>query len=92
MPMPKAAVHLDYGGVSSQHNIRTSRKPSYMKAIPQPPAVQRTPKVQLGFGVFSPYPRHHPGSGYSVDNVDHSNFSWRPLMVCSNMVLAVRED
>jgi hypothetical protein len=60
MPMPETALDLDRRTVSWQRDVWASGKISHVQTVTQPEAMQCTPQIQLGLGVFSPNTRHHP--------------------------------
>jgi hypothetical protein len=78
VPVPEAAVHLNGGPVFRKHDIRLSREFSRMKPEAKPKPMKRAPQRQLRLRVDPLDARHHAGARYSVDNIHHVNFSWRP--------------
>ena len=69
--MPEAAVHEDHSAVLRKNKVRSTVNLAGMKPEAEPARVQCPPDSQLGPGVLSPDPRHHPGSGLLVHDIGH---------------------
>lgn len=78
MPMPEAAVHKDDGAILRQNEVRSAVDLLRMKPEAETARVQCPPESQLGLGVVSPDPRHHPGTGLLVYDIGHIRPGFRP--------------
>ncbi len=69
--VPEAAVYEDHGPVLRKEKVRSTVNLARMKPEAEPARVQCPPESQLGPGVLSPDPRHHPGTGLLVHDIGH---------------------
>jgi hypothetical protein len=76
--VPEAAVHEDHGAVLRKDKVRSTVNLAGMKPEAETARVQCPPESQLGLGVLSPDPRHHPGTGLLVHDIDHIRPGFRP--------------
>ncbi len=76
--VPEAAVHEDHGAVLRKDKVRSTVNLAGMKPEAETARVQCPPESQLGLGVLSPDPRHHPGTGLLVHDIGHIRPSFRP--------------
>lgn len=71
MSMPEAAVDLDNGPPSGEHDIRSSRQLGIVQSETESSGVKRAPHEHLGLRVLPLDAGHHPGSGSGIDNICH---------------------
>ena len=76
--VPEAAVHEDHGAVLRKDKVRSTMNLAGMKPEAKTARVQCPPESQLGLGVLSPDPRHHPGTGLLVHDIGHIRPGFRP--------------
>lgn len=76
--VPEAAVHEDHGTVLRKDKVRSTVNLAGMKPEAKTARVQCPPESQLGPGVLSPDPRHHPGTGLLVHDIGHIRPGFRP--------------
>jgi hypothetical protein len=78
MAMPEAAVYKHHSAVLRKDKVRSAVNIAGMKPETKTARVQCPPESQLGLGVFSPDPRHHPGTGLLVHDIGHIRPGFRP--------------
>jgi hypothetical protein len=78
MSVPEAAMHEDHGSMLRKDKVRSTGNLAGMKSEAEPARVQCPPESQLGLGVLSPDPRHHPGTGLLVYDIGHICPGFRP--------------
>lgn len=76
--VPEAAVHEDHGVVLRKDKVRSTVNLAGMKSEAETARVQCAPESQLGPGILSPDPRHHPGTGLLVHDIGHIRPGLRP--------------
>jgi len=86
MSMPETSMNKDGKPIFPEYNIRLSRKFSRMKPEAKSKPMKRAPQRQLRLSVDPLDARHHAGARYSVDNIHHVIFSWRPDAVYRIMI------
>ena len=68
----------DDGAILRQNEVRSAVDLLRMKPEAETARVQCPPESQLGLGVLSPDPRHHPGTGLLVHDIGHIRPGFRP--------------
>ena len=76
--MPEAAMYEDNSAVLRKNKVRSTVNLAGMKPEAETARVQCPPEGQLGLGVLSPDPRHHPGTGLLVHDIGHIRPGFRP--------------
>lgn len=71
MTVPEAALDQHYGSKSWKNQVRTAWQRYHVQSEAETRTVQRCSDAALRFGVTSPDPRHHPGTGSAVNDVRH---------------------
>lgn len=71
MSMPKAAMNKNDRVMLAENQVRRPGQGPVMQAISVAGPMQKLADLQLRFCICTPYPRHHPGTGYLVHNIDH---------------------
>jgi len=77
MAMPEAAINKNDSPVFWKDQIGFSRKSLYMQPVPKTKAVKTFPDQKFGLRIFSSNSRHHPGTGFLVNYINHlGTSSW----------------
>ncbi len=74
----EAPMHEDGGAILRQNEVRSTVDRLRMKLEAETARVQCPPESQLGLGVLSPDPRHHPGAGLLVHDIGQIRPGFRP--------------
>jgi hypothetical protein len=75
--VPEAAVHEYRSAVLRKNKVRSTVNLAGMKPKAETARMQCPPESQLGLGVLSPDPRHHPGTGLLIHDIGHSRPGFR---------------
>ena len=73
MPVPEAALYEDSDPLPDKHKIRAAGHVLYMEPVAESSSVHFTSKEQFGLRVTVSDARHHAGSNFAADDINHPN-------------------
>jgi hypothetical protein len=71
-------MYEDNSAVPRKNKVRSTVNLAGLKPEAETARVQCPPESQLGLGVLSPDPRHHPGTGLLIHDIGHIPPGFRP--------------
>ena len=83
MPVPETALDEHGDPLPSKNQIRPARHVLCVEAVAESSTVHFTSKEHFGLRVTASNARHHAGSNFAADDINHQNKAWmcRRLLV-----------